>query len=319
MMQFQDVLAEYWRRVRRYSYKPVLFVAGLGFLASVATSIYLLKVVFPDIRTRTSLTRGKTRIQQEHPTLSKRGIEAIIARNVFNKNGKLPEEDLLEEEETEDIDTKVVIKSNLPLKLIGTIYGGDALSGLALIQNVPDRSQNSFLVGDVIMENVTLVEVHRYKVIMLVRDHREYIELDQTVITRGNRGKKKGRVKSQAKGLNQYTEAGFERVGSKIVMSSDYKQNLLGVDFAKVLQDAKAEPYLEAGELAGFRLSRIKPDSIYEKAGLIDDDVIKEINGVSLTDTGQTIRLLNSLRGESEIEFQVMRGGSVSKFTLQVK
>ena len=60
-------------------------------------------------------------------------------------------------------------------------------------------------------------------------------------------------------------------------------------------------------------------DSIYEKAGLVNNDIIREINGVSLRDAGQAISLLNSLRGESDIEVKLDRGGSTMTLNMQVQ
>ena len=69
----------------------------------------------------------------------------------------------------------------------------------------------------------------------------------------------------------------------------------------------------------GFRLTNIKDNSIYQKAGLINQDVVKEINGVSLRDARQAISLLQSLRGESDIEIKVDRSGSIVNINMQVQ
>ena len=60
-------------------------------------------------------------------------------------------------------------------------------------------------------------------------------------------------------------------------------------------------------------------DSIFEKLGLQNDDVVREVNGVSLSDAAQSVKLLNSLRGESDVEFRVERGGKQMTFNLQTK
>ena len=48
-------------------------------------------------------------------------------------------------------------------------------------------------------------------------------------------------------------------------------------------------------------------------------DVVEEINGILLTDTAQAIKLLNSLRNESEIEIRVVRGGKPINFLINVQ
>ena len=85
------------------------------------------------------------------------------------------------------------------------------------------------------------------------------------------------------------------------------------------MQEARAEPNIEDGQLNGFRFTMIKEGSLYQKSGLQNDDIIKEINGVSLVDTAQTIKLLNSLRGESNIEMKLIRAGNIQTINLQVR
>jgi len=116
-----------------------------------------------------------------------------------------------------------------------------------------------------------------------------------------------------------YQEEGFERKDREIQMAQTYRQKLLTTDFTKVLQDAKASPNMVDGELRGFELSRIRKDSIYEKSGLQNADIIEEINGVALTDVAQAIRLLQSLRETPEIELRIVRGGAPMKFTLTIR
>ena len=86
-----------------------------------------------------------------------------------------------------------------------------------------------------------------------------------------------------------------------------------------MLQDAKASPNLVDGELKGFRLDRIRNDSIYQKAGLQNGDVVEEINGIPLSDTAQAIKLLQSLRNESDIEIRFSRGGAKQNLNMKVK
>ncbi len=102
-------------------------------------------------------------------------------------------------------------------------------------------------------------------------------------------------------------------------MTDAFKQRLLGPDFTKVLQDAKATPNMVNGQIKGFRLTRIREDSIYQKAGLQNDDVVMEINGVPLNNAASAIRLLQGLRNENEIEVIVDRGGSQIPMSLSIQ
>lgn len=319
MMQLQDILEGYLKKVKSFPIKMALYICGCSFLASIVTTLYVAELITPDTKYSLNSSRVMPNIKNEASTLSDHKVQVIVERNLFNKEGEVPQEDEFAIKKVVNDDEKA-IKSKLPLKLIGTIYGGNPFSGLAVVQNLSEKNMNSFLVGDSLMEEVSLVEVHRYKIIMKVEGHKEYIEQDQKVIERKTRNKKRGSSGSKLD-PNKYSEAGFERVGQKVVMSTDYKEKLLTTDFSNVLQGAKADPYSQGGELVGFKFSRIRSQSIFEKAGLQDGDVVTEINGESLNDTSKTLTLLQRLKKDnaSEIEFQVIRGGSPLTFNLQVK
>lgn len=255
-------------------------------------------------------------------TLSPQDLKQLYMRNIFNS-----EAPAIEEEGTVDnSNAQDLVKSDLPLKLLGTIFASDPGLGIAIVENTSKKSVNSFMVGDVILEGAIVREILRERVIFDRNGRREYIEVEKKELSRSRR--QAGQAKTPSLGLsplaskappNSFKEEGFERSGSSIVMSETYKQRLLTADFAKVLQDAKASPNYVEGELRGFKLNRIRSDSIYEKAGLQNNDVVEEVNGVPLRDTAQAIRLLNSLRSANEIEVRVNRGGSSLSLNLEIR
>jgi type II secretion system protein C len=116
-----------------------------------------------------------------------------------------------------------------------------------------------------------------------------------------------------------YREEGFERKGNNIEVTSEYKNRLLSVDFANVLQDAKASPNMVDGVLKGWRMDRIRKSSFYEKAGMQNGDVVEEINGVVLSDAGQSIKLLQGMKNESEFDIKINRNGQRMILNMKVR
>ena len=118
---------------------------------------------------------------------------------------------------------------------------------------------------------------------------------------------------------DRYKEEGFERRGGKINVSALYRDKMVKDDLAKVLMQATAEPYLENGNIAGFRMTQIDEGSIYAKAGLQDGDVITNINGSELSNVAASIALLRSLKGADHIDIDLKRGGQSQKVTIDVR
>lgn len=307
----------------------VSFVAaiGVGFLSAVVVTTAISFLYEPDKKLGgQTVPQVSINLPPDTQSITQNDVSTILKRNIFNIEGKVPEDEEAKQEETPAYSGNEAIKSKLPLVLHGTIYGGDPYSGLAMIEDTNRKSISSFMVGDSLGHSAKIAEIWREKVIIDLGDHKEYIELERKELAIRARKKTKAGPKADAKPQyasepppDTYKEEGFERAGTEIVVSNDFRRKLLTVDFAKVLQDAKAEPNFAGGELNGFKLNRIRTDSIYEKAGLQNNDIVKEVNGVPLTDTAQAIKLLNSLRGENEIEVRIERDGKPVTLNLQVR
>ena len=328
-MQIRNSFEIDFDKIKNLPWINLLFAVAIGFMGASGLSLFLsTKVLFPNPEALKSkaISRERPLLPSFNPSIEKESIDSIIERNIFNIEGKTGEESdvKIEAPVVNILDGEKILKSTLPLKLKGTIYTGDPYSGLAFIEESNQKTQNSFLVGAMIYENIELIEIHREKIILLHNEQKEYIELEKEDIQKNRRRKQSNANTRQKISVNEdipevYKEEGFERNGNKITMSKDFRKKLLTTDFAKMLQDAKAEPFLVGGELNGFRLTRIKDDSIYQKSGLQESDIVKEINGVSLVDTAQAIKLLNSLRGEKELEIRILRNGSAQTINLQIR
>lgn len=326
-------MSDFSKLLERFSAVPwraTLLVLGAAFITASVASTILAKFFLPESgRATTKVVDVSSPFNVPTPSasLSQPSIDMILKRNLFNSEGAAVESKM---DQTAEDQSKEAVKSDLPVKLVGTIYGGDPFSGIALVENSQKRSINSFMVGDTLMKDATVKEVHKERIIIDRNGRLEFIEVERVELTRNSRKRKKkgdAAVASSNTGLapittepppDKFSEDGFQRDKDVIAMTESYRQKLLTTDFPKVLQDAKASPNMVEGELRGFCLSRIRKDSIYEKAGLQNEDCVNEINGVPLTDTAQAIRLLQSLRNEKEVEVRLNRGGAPLKFTLNI-
>ncbi|MDD9950258.1 MAG: hypothetical protein OXT67_01710 [Zetaproteobacteria bacterium] len=331
-MVYWAQIAEFLEKLTKFPWRGTLVAAAVGFLVAsvgaLAVQIFLYATSEPFMQSRKArrVAANTTSDFALGSTLDRNGIEAILTRNLFNKDGVLEEETDEEEESSPVEDSDLLIpKSDLDIKILGIIFGGDPRAGVVTLQNKGSGLINTFLVDEFITGDAQLQQVLRNRIIVYRNGRQEYLEMDpppelkDKQRTRVKGGKVRTLQPAAKSKLDKFSEPGFERNGNDITLSSDYRKKLLTTDFTKVLQDAKAEPNLVGGELDGFRLTRIRTDSIYEKSGLQNGDVIKEINGVSLVDTAQTIKLLNSLRSASEIEVRINRGSANFVKLIQVR
>jgi len=250
------------------------------------------------------------------------GLDVVYERNLFNFD--IPGDEVDLEKPTAFEDLSKLRKSTLPIKLVGLIYSGDPVNGVAVIQ--VKSSVSTFFVNDLIMEDAVLSQVLEKKIIISQKNgQREYLELKKKELHKNRRGKRSSK-KSSLKDLSliygdippkSFEEEGFKRKGRFIQMSESYRSRLLTTDFTKMLQDAKATPNIVDGALQGFLLENIKKFSVYWKAGLMPGDVVEEINGEYLSDTGQSIKLVQSLRSAKEVDVRVKREGKYLDFQIR--
>lgn len=322
-------LEDIWKKVSEVvSWKIAGYAAAAGFVGATVVSLVGAGLMFSAHDQKTSLRPQDrdTVLLEQTETLSDSDVKSVLKRNLFNREGTLGGEPESLDDEQEVISGEV-IKSNLPLKLWGTIYGGDPLSGIAMVEDTRKKTTNSFLVGDRLVEDAIVKQVLKEKVIFERNGRLEYIEREKENLVRRRRGaKSSGPTAAMTSRLNKPTRAterldsfkeeGYEFKDGKVAMTNEYKQKLITTDFSKVLQDAKAEPNMVEGQLQGFKLTRIRSPSIYEKAGLANGDIVTEINGVELSSASQAIRTLQSLRSANQIEVTVIQGGV--KRTLEI-
>lgn len=303
------------------AWKPIAITISASFVSATLISSTAAIVLTPKdtrLRTTTAINTSSASLQSTKQ-LNDENVKIIMQRNIFNAEG-----DFGLDADTPKQTVADIIKSELPLKLKGTIASHDERNGIALFEFLNTRKQDSFFVGEEVMPSVKLHGVYKERAVVNNRGQLEYIELEKKELVNKRkisqrRTKRRYASIATSPAAKEFREEGFERRGAKIKMSSDYKAKLLGPEFTKVLQDAKASPNVVNGKLRGFLLTRIREDSIYRKSGLQNGDIVEEINGVLLTDTAQAIKLLNSLRNESEIELRVVRGGNPLNFEINVQ
>lgn len=314
-------------KIRPWPWKKMATGATISFLLASAVSTligYMLMDHTTMRKTETVNTVNEVTVAQG-PTLNKAAIDKILERNLFNSEGLIGDVD-----PNEPTGSKAV-KSQLPIRITGIIYGGTPTNGLVMIENTQKHTVNSFLVGDILAPEATVVEIQIDQILIDNQGRLEYAVLEEQELRRSTRkGKKQPKAIDNSASLGgsgyalepppeTFKEDGFERKGTQIEMTQQYKNRLLTEDFANVLQDAKASPNLVDGVLRGWKLDRIRKNSIYEKFGMQNGDIIEEINGVALSDASQAIKTLQSMRNESELDFKVTRNGQKMNLSAKVR
>lgn len=95
---------------------------------------------------------------------------------------------------------------------------------------------------------------------------------------------------------------------------------------AQVLDDPNAflsqalfKPNSENGKTQGFRITHIKSNSLLQKLGLKDGDVLLRVNGEMITGPAKMLQVYGSLAGATAISLDVKRDNQVLSLVVELK
>ena len=209
------------------------------------------------------------------------------------------------------IQNKHPVKSNLPIKLNGTIIFRNPIYSIASI-TVKNTSQ-SYRIQEEIddspndninpLARITDITADRVYFINLKNNMLEYIEKVPTEFE----------FFQPVSSDNSTTK---RQKNNFLFQVNRHELNKYIQNLPTILQDAKVVKHFENGEMIGFRFDYIKPGSEYEKKlNFQKGDIILSVNGESPKTIQEGIKLFHELRNNSKFDVVIRRGGKKLDFS----
>jgi general secretion pathway protein C len=196
--------------------------------------------------------------------------------------------------------------SELKAKLLGTAPG-HGMESFAIIEDQTNKKQELYRVGDKLQGRA----VHR-------------IEWDRVVLKNGDR--EEILKLAEGTGLPGAPEppTSAEGVGIQARGENDFLIERAEVDKAmenmnQLFTQMRAVPHFQDGKAAGFRLFAIRRDSIFDKIGLKNGDIINKVNGNELTDPARAMALIQELRNEGRVSVDVTRNREPTTLNYEIR
>lgn len=197
------------------------------------------------------------------------------------------------------------------IKLIGTVTGGED-SSYAIIEE--DREQVVYKLYQNTKDGLKIVKI-TYKNITLKRPDGTKMDVpifdDMNIVE----------LKSSNKGA-----AAAPRGGSSVKRVSDNRfivdqREVAGSleNMNQLLTQARVVPVIDNGKTTGFRIFEIVPNSLYQKIGLVNGDVIQRINGVEIDDPNKFFQTYQSLKDEKSISVDIVRNGAKQSLSYEIR
>jgi len=189
--------------------------------------------------------------------------------------------------------------SPLSLTLIGT-FVTEGQEPYAIIEDKKKQTQDMFLLEDSIFEQATLKKIYEDRVEIERLGKLEVLRLDEFG------------------GTDAPSAGGISSNGDDFVVDeAELDKGLENLPL--LLTQARAVPYFKDGRSIGLRLFAIKSGSLYEKIGLKNGDILKSINGNSLADITQALKLFEQLKQERSINLVLEREKQDREFKYTIR
>ncbi len=216
-----------------------------------------------------------------------------------------------------------VVSTSLQLKLTGTATNGDG-SNYAFIEDAAKRgSQQLYQVGDVI-QNRIIIEIHNDCVILQQQDKPERLCFPNHQDS-GNGAREQQRL-SNARSDAADTDEGAIDSNAEVIQvdAATWRipRELMQEQFANLgglSQQARVMPYVVQGETRGFRVTRLKANSLLQKMGLQHGDVLQKVNGSTITSPADALQAYQQLQQAGTVRLEILRRNRASTLTYEIR
>lgn len=207
-------------------------------------------------------------------------------------------------------------QTTLRLTLIGVIFNTSPEKAVAIIQEKESTEEAAIYgVGDQLPGNSVLRAIQTDRVILVRAGNQEILPLDEgsapaAGIAGRNKQKTEGATR-QRKTRRQPNELphldGDDDGASMNIDRGDLNKRLANL---KTLgSEIKTEPYQVAGAQQGYQLQAGEGSDLLGQLGLMDGDVLTEVNGMPLRSSADVMQAYKEMKDAEKIQVQFLRDG----------
>ena len=192
--------------------------------------------------------------------------------------------------------------SNSKLALMG-VFLTDGEAPYVIIEDQKKNLQDAFVLNEMVFGEAKLTKILIDRVEIDRNGQKETLVIDD--------------LPSRSSGPATAVASGAGDGGTITVAEQEVDKALENLPL--LLTQARAVPYFKDGKAVGLRLFAIKSDSLYEKIGLKNADILKTVNGNSLGDLSQALKLFEQLKSERSLSLVLERNGEEKEYKYEIR
>jgi len=189
--------------------------------------------------------------------------------------------------------------TTLSLALWGTVTGGADL--YAVIEEKKSRLQALYQEGDSIQDAV-IKKILKKEVILTYQGKDQVLEMETD-------SEKSGPVKKPVE--TQIPGIAMNEGQAHLTLNSQSASGNTG----GIMTQIKFRPFFSKGSPDGVMIYAIKPDSVFNRAGLRNGDIVKEINGTPVSSIEEASSLLAGLESDPSARITLVRSGEIKEIS----
>jgi general secretion pathway protein C len=205
--------------------------------------------------------------------------------------------------------------NTLGLRLLGTMLSTHPSATFASVyEGTAHRTRSIWMGGDI--QGAQVIAIERTRVLLVNSGRVEYI--GPTATDAAPQGMEpKTPTPPTAPGAKPSIDVRQIGPRSYEVSRNDLDKALANPN--ELLMQARVVPSFRDGKSEGFKLSAIRPDSLYGRIGLQNGDVLQRINGLSLDSVERGLEAYQKMRESPRLELDVTRNGQPMRLTYSVR
>lgn len=331
ILEMKDKFLNFWRSyedvnrliVQVASRSALVLLIAYG-LASIASSVALVFISDTAMKHRFKNKPEPERVRIGKETNFRDFRKIIVARNVFNATGAVPDEpDPSAEGSAADAfnPNAKCQKPTVNVELLGIIHTGSEATSLATILEKGYTIADIYKSGDRIVgqDQALIYTIEEGRVVLNNNGVKECLEIN-SLLTKAE-GSAVVPVAAATPPPAVEGEAGAGDCPSgTVTFESGVVEESLGPGFSKILETGRLVPYHRDNAMVGFKLIGVRGGSLWTKANLNSGDVITAVNGTSMAQPEKGFAIYESLQTDKQIRLEYLRGGkSPCNLSIEIK
>ena len=295
LLKITQLIKEWFNRIKNISaipaiditlLRPFLILLAITILSYEAIGLLYKLISFPltnqTATSRNNISSSGTTDNFQHNQLQDYGI--IIERNIFLSTLNAVSD---KQSEGEHFDSEQKI-TDFDLK--GTVVCNSSF-GFIFIEERDTHKQKLYRLGD---------NIGAAKLIKITRN---------TATLRIDGRETTLKVKATLEGSLLPNSPSSATSKNMTLSKKTVNENLS--DLKSIMSQAVMRPYLNKGVQEGLIISNIAPNSLYEKMGLQNGDILIDVNNKPLQSADNLLQTVNLMQSGSSIDLNVKRNGKI--------